>query len=211
MRFKEDFASLLKGINFDQLENNPNTIYGLSRDLTLNYFNPGWFQFARDNNGEPAISESFTLGTHIGDAITGDARDYYIDVFKSVLRTGNSWHHTYECSSPSLLRKFYQTVYALDKRKGLLIVNSLVKEEPHDVNNRKPSAAIETVYRQANGFIRQCCNCRRVQRADDPEVWDWVPSWVGKLPERVTHSFCVICFDFYRLDIGYYIKREQGE
>ncbi len=208
MRFEENFVSLLVGIDFEYLENYPNTIYGLSRDLTLNYFNPGWFQFAKDNNGEPAISERFKLGTHIGDSITGDARDYYMEAFNRVLQNGKVWHHTYECSSPTLLRKFYQTVYPLDKHKGLLIVNSLVKEEPYGMNDRKP---LEALYRQPNGFIKQCCNCRRVQRANDPETWDWVPAWVEKLPENVTHSFCYVCFDFYRLDIGYYIKGEQGE
>ena len=201
VRFKEDFTSLLGGIDIETLESNPNTVYGLSRDLILNYFNPGWFKFGRENNGEPAISERFVLGTFIGDAITGDARDYYLDAFNQVLQTGKVWHHEYECSSPHLLRKFYQTVYPLYKHNGLVIVNSLVNEEPHDVVERKPFEAIEAVYRQLNGLITQCCNCRRVKRVDNPEVWDWVPSWVKKLPEKTSHTFCAVCSEFYKADL----------
>ena len=84
-RFQEDFPALLSGFNLETLESHPSSIFGLSSDLTLNYFNPAWFQFAAENDGEPAISERFGLGTYIGNAIDGTARDYYLEVYQTIL------------------------------------------------------------------------------------------------------------------------------
>lgn len=57
-RFQDDFTDLLNGFNLDTLENDPNSIYGLSKQLTSNYLNPGWFDFARENEGEPSAGRS---------------------------------------------------------------------------------------------------------------------------------------------------------
>lgn len=72
-RFHADFVSLLDSFTLETLEKDSNPIYGLSADLTLNYLNPAWFTFAAENEGEPAISERFHLGTDIGVAMIGSA------------------------------------------------------------------------------------------------------------------------------------------
>ena len=72
-RYHDDFPTLLDGFNLGTLENDPNSIFGLATDLTLNYLNPGWFNFAGDNDGEPAISAKFIIGSYIGDAMAGPA------------------------------------------------------------------------------------------------------------------------------------------
>jgi hypothetical protein len=195
-RFHPDFVPLLDSFTLETLEKDSNPVFGLSADLTLNYLNPAWFTFAAENEGEPAISERFHLGTDIGVAMIGSARDYYLDIFQKILQTGEVWHHDYECSSPKKFRIYHQAVYPLYARRGLISVNSLVKEEPHDKNACSPIIA---VYTQKNGFITQCSNCRRVQRASQSELWDWVPAYVAKMPDKCSHSFCPICFDYYYL------------
>lgn len=198
-RFHEDFASLLKGFNLETLEMDANPIFGLATNLTLNYLNPAWFTFATENEGEPAISEKFHLGADIGGAMIGSARDYYLDIFQKIIQTGEVWHHDYECSSPEKFRIYHQAVYPLHNHCGLISVNSLVKEESHDETARKACPPIVKIYTQDTGFITQCSNCRRVQRAAQQEVWDWVPAWVAHIPENCSHSFCQICFEYYYL------------
>jgi hypothetical protein len=196
-RFYEDFHVLLNGFNFETLENDSNSIFGLSTDLTFNYLNPAWFSFSEKNEGEPAISERFGLGTHIGDALSGSARDYYLDIFQRVLQKGEVWHHDYECSSPKKFRLYHQSVYPLYNRSGLVIVNSLVTEQPFDESLRRSYPPIMNLYTQETGFIIQCSNCRRVQRAPKQDVWDWVPVWIENMPENTSHSICPICFEYY--------------
>ena len=64
-RYDQIFLSKLDGFDFETLENCPHSIFGLSKDLQLIYFNKAWFDFAKQNNGEPGISNRFQLGTPI--------------------------------------------------------------------------------------------------------------------------------------------------
>jgi len=196
-RFHEDFSTLLNGFNLETLENDPNSIYGLSKDLALNYMNPAWFKFARENEGEPEITEKYILGTHFGDCMTGPVKDYYLEVFQSILQADKVWHHDYECSSPEKFRIYHQSVYPLYNRSGLIIINCLVNDQPHDANSKKSCLPIKKLYIQKTGLITQCSNCRRVQRASQPDIWDWVPAWVKRMPKNTSHSFCQVCFEFY--------------
>ena len=47
IRFEKGFASKLVGIDFETLEKSSNSIFGLSKDLKLIYFNPSWIDFAK--------------------------------------------------------------------------------------------------------------------------------------------------------------------
>jgi hypothetical protein len=38
-RYEEDFKSKLVGLDFDTIENSPHSIFGLSKELKLIYFN----------------------------------------------------------------------------------------------------------------------------------------------------------------------------
>lgn len=204
-RICDDFRSLIGGFDIEALEEDPNPVFGLSTDLALNYLNPGWFVFARANGGEPAVSERFGVGTYVGDAIAGDAKEFYLGAFRDILATGKVWHHDIECSTPGVFRLYHQTVYPLRDQRGLIVVNSLFRVHPHDVATRTPRPPREELYLKETGFITQCSNCRRVQRISPPEVWDWVPAWVERMPPHTSHSFCPICFEYYwryRLQAG---------
>jgi hypothetical protein len=196
-RLDDNFLSMLDGLQLETLEGEPNPVYGLSSDRAVSYLNPGWFIFARENGGEPAISERFGIGTFIGDAMAGEARGFYLEAFQAILRTGKVWHHDFECSSATVLRLYHQSVYPLRGRGGLIVVNSLTKEQPHESKARIARPPRKELYVQRTGLITQCSNCRRVQRVSPPEVWDWVPAWVKRMPPNTSHSFCPGCFDYY--------------
>lgn len=195
-RSKDAFCSRIDCFNVETLEKDPCTIFGLSSDLRLSYVNPAWFAFASANNGEPAISQRFPLGTPLAACIAGPACDYYRDAFLRVLRTGEVWDHDYECSSPEAYRIFHQSVYPLLHGGGLIVVNSMVAEQPHAETGRIPHPPIAALYTQDNGFITQCSNCRRVLRREQ-DVWDWVPAWVEHMPRNTSHTFCRLCYEYY--------------
>jgi hypothetical protein len=198
VRYFEDFPSQLQGMDFETLENNSHPIFGLTTDLSLSYLNPAWFKFAAENRGEPDISERFGIGTAIGSVIAAPLQDFYLGNLRSRLQTGKTWSHDYECSSPTTYRLYHQTVYPLHNHRGLVVVNSLVKEQTHDANSRPPLPPSEAGYRQQSGLIIQCCHCRRTERASEPGVWDWIPAWVERMPPAVSHGLCRIYYLKFR-------------
>jgi len=197
-RFKKDFASKLVGIDFETLEKNNNSIFGLSKDLKLIYFNPSWIGFAEENDPSESLLKKHPLGTSIEKSISGEEiKSFYIQNYKNVLKTGKVWRHEYECSSPNESRIYHQGAYPLKNGEGLIIINTLVVKLSMDDVNRKSYKANKKQYLDSNGFINQCSNCRNSQRANQPEVWDWVPAWIEDMPENVSHTICPTCFDYY--------------
>lgn len=197
-RYKPDFPSKLKGIDFKTLEKNPQSVYGLSKDLELTYLNPGWIRFANENGGSENILNGFQLGTSIIKAIGGQKiKDFYIQNYERVLTTGEVWSHEYECSSIDVSRLYHQSTYPLKNGEGLIIINTLMVKLPMSKIGRKAYEAIEKTYVQSDGYITQCSNCRYTQRAEQPQIWDWVPAWVEKMSNNFSHSICPTCFDYH--------------
>lgn len=197
-RYRDDFPDLAVGFDINTLERDAHPVCALSRELRFIYFNPAWLAFAAANGGEPAISEDFGLDTPLEAALPKILRDFYVTAYREVLETGEPWHHDYECSSPALFRLYHQTTYPFHNRRGLLVVNSLCEERPHIPEYRPPYPPDGARYRsRRTGLITQCCNCRRVQRAAEPERWDWVPAWVKTIPPETTSGLCHICYEYY--------------
>lgn len=196
-RFIKDFETKLSGIDFQTIENSKHSIFGLSEKLELIYFNKAWFEFALLNKGEPCISARFPLGTPFQNAITGELGQFYVQKFLEVIRCGQPWYHEYECSSSKTYRVFHQGVYPLKNGEGLIVVNSIKVEKKIRKRDGAVFSPKKKDYMQKFGFLTQCSNCRRTQRANQSEIWDWVPCWVDDIPKGVSHSICPICFDFY--------------
>ena len=196
-RYIKDFETKLLGIDFQTIENSSHSIFGLSKKLELIYFNRAWLAFAKANNGEPDISRRFPLGTPLQEAISGELKNLYIQKYNEVLKTCKPWYHEYECSSSRIYRIFHQGVYPLKNGEGLIVVNSIKIEKKLRRRNGTVLSPKKEDYLQEFGLLTQCSNCRRTQRAHEPGIWDWIPSWVEKTPEGVSHSICPICFDFY--------------
>lgn len=196
-RYNESFKLLLAGIDFETMENSSHTIFGLSKDLKLIYFNQAWFEFAKQNNGEPNISLLYPIGASFENGISGEIKTFYIENYIKVLSDLKVWKHEYECSSPELYRLYCQDVYPLKNGEGIIVINSLKVEIPHDKKDKNKSVLAIKKYVNYNGFITQCTNCRKTQRPNEPENWDWIPNFVSKPPKNVSHSICSICYDYF--------------
>lgn len=190
--------TLLADFNKDSLANHNDPIVGLWPDFRMAYFNPAWFVFARDNDGEPVITRDWTLGRSIMDAVPDTLKGFYRRAWRTCLSTGIAWSHDYECSSAGLYRLFHQRVYPLGRGEGLLVVHSQRQESPHAAKDRPESDFASSHYVDRNGFVHQCANCRRIENLTKrPNRWDWVPTLVETPHAQVSHSICPICLDFY--------------
>lgn len=167
------------------------TIYLLDSQLRILYCNAGWDQFAEQNGGV-GLRSTDQVGRPVLEAIPLPLRSFYQAGYKKVLEQGETWGHDYECSSPTLYRKFRMLVTPVASLTGALVVNSLIVETPFP---EKGMAARN--HTDANGIITMCCHCRRTRRADANPVWDWVPSLVAEPPRNISHGLCKPCLGVY--------------
>lgn len=192
-----EFEPLLRSHDSGRLDTLSEVVFGLWPDLRIAYLNPAWFVFARENGGEPVISTKWTIGSSIQDAMSPEILGFYLENYRDCLNALKVWNHRYECSSDSLYRKYHQIVYPLGQREGLLIVNSLVVERPHDPKERPGHQPEDSIYRGNDGLVHQCAHCRRIRRRKGKEGWDWVPIWVKRVPVKTSHTICPTCFGHY--------------
>ncbi len=196
-RFKEDFPTKLKGIDFQTLENSKDSVFGLSKDLKLIYFNPGWILFAEENGSSERVLKEFPLDTPIAKALRGKKlKEFYLENYNYVLSSGKPWHQEYECSSTDEIRRYCQSVYPLKDGEGLIVINRMTIQFDRANIQPKPELSMSH-YIQSSGFMTQCSNCRHTLRSAELDIWDWVPSLVENLPDNVSHSICPICMDYY--------------
>ena len=192
------FIALLENFNRESLEKHHGPVVGLWPDYRMAYFNPAWFAFARDNDGEPGITRDWPLGHSFMDAVPMVLKPFYRQALSRCLTTCVPWHHDYECSSADVMRLFHGTAYPLGQAAGLLMVHSLTKEIPNGDDARQAMAFIVSQHVDRHGFVHQCANCRRVQNLDgSPDHWDWVPALVEVPYAQVSHTICPICLAFY--------------
>ncbi len=197
-RVSPGFRNILEALDLDGAEGHRGSVYGLWPDLRLAYFNPWWFRFAKENDGEPDIALHWGLGTPVMNSVPDVLKTFYEDLYESVFSRKQPFsvpvQHEYECSSPNTYRRYLMTLYRLGASEGILVVNSIVVEGPQ---TREPHDALETLYRSDDGVIRQCPSCRRTKNMKETDQWDWVPAWVAKSPSRTTHVMCNLCFQAY--------------
>ena len=173
------------------LEADASTLVALDPGATILWVNPAWERFARANDGAQVLVR-FCPSASYFDGISPPLRAFYEQGLGGALSTDNVFQHDYECSSPDAFRLFHMRALPIAS-KGLLVEHSLVVDRPHD---RPEAPALEELYRDANGLVVMCSNCRRVRRAHSAG-WDWVPAWVRKLPPRTSHGICDACVGFY--------------
>ncbi len=187
----------MSGLDFETLEKSRHSIFGLSKDLKLIYYNKAWIKFSKNNNGDPDIRNRFSIGSSLEKAISGTVQNFYIEHYKRIILEKKVWKHEYECSSTAKYRLFSQDAYPLKNQEGIVVVNSLKIEEKIKNTSSKISLNKSSLYIGLNGFINQCSNCRKTQRPLEPEVWDWVPALVENTFQNVSHTICSIFYDYY--------------
>jgi hypothetical protein len=179
----------------DNLEKDPSVVYFLDRRLRITHCNPAWDRFAAENGGEHLTRQAM-IGTSVLEVIPAPLKPFYGDGYDHVFSSLVPWEHTYECSSPTIYRSFRMGVYLDPEEEGLVVVNSLTVEHPHG-NDREPHPS-SPAYASANeGIVTMCSHCRRTQRIDSKEVWDWVPAYVENRPQHTSHGLCPICTFMY--------------
>ncbi len=188
-----EFKPLLRKFRLEDLRALSGATYGVWADFRLGYLNPGWFRFAEENHGEAILGGEWGLGTSILESMAAPVRRFYELNLSGCLESGTSWSHDYECSSPTVYRKFRQTAHPLGRQEGLLIVTALAVERAHDEGRRPARAPGAAGYVNDAGFISQCSHCRLVRNVTEPERWDWVPEWVRTRPTNLSHTLCPVC------------------
>jgi len=191
------FESLLTPFDRRVIDGQDGTIFGLDDNYRLVYMNSGWFQFAADNCGEPALSRDWGLGRSIWEAVPDILAPFYRQAYAHCLVSGEPWHHDYECSTPTLFRRLHQTAYPLREGAGLLVVNSLVLEQPWDAIKGVPWPAASGDYADSNGLVHQCCHCRRVEHLRVPGRWDCIPGLIARPGTRTSHGLCPVCLAYH--------------
>jgi hypothetical protein len=167
------------------------TLVALDEAGVIVWTNSAWSTFARDNDGAEVLTR-FGIGTRYLDGIAGSLRSFYEVVFSEVLSKQRIIEHDYECSSPDIERHLHLRVLPVPGA-GLLLEHSTVWQAPME---RPHAEALERVYRNADGLVIQCSNCRRVRRSERKQ-WDWVPAWVSRSHPQTSHGMCEICLELF--------------
>ena len=179
----------------DTLDADSSVVYVLDRTLRILYCNPAWDVFARANNGALTLS-SLVVGKPVTRFISGPMQGYYTNAFNDVFRTGKVWQHRYECSSPLLFRTFSLNAMPVVNATLQVVSHFLDVVHPHGADRvaMVPSSA---QYRTGKGILAMCSGCRRTRRTNEPDRWDWVPSYAANMPGGVSHSLCPVCILHY--------------
>ena len=175
------------------LEQDHSVIFSLDANLRITYCNTAWDRFAAANGG-PGLIRPAPLGRSVLDYISGPLAAYYETAFRNALRAAEPWRHVYECSTPAAFRKFVMHVFPDKGTHGLLVVNSLCVERPHEPSQ---THLRDADYRAATGLVVMCSHCRRTRRTTAAEQWDWVPEYLEHQPAQTSHGLCSPCLEYY--------------
>jgi len=154
------------------------------------WVNLAWSSFGAANGADP---KAIAPGASYVAAIEGELHEWFTMVAAGCMTTRRPFEIDYECSSPTHRRVFRMRMLPV-VGLGLLVSHQLRVEQPHDTEG--PDEVLLESYRNDDGFIMVCSNCRRVRRADR-SAWDWIPQLVGQPPEQVSHGLCSLCRSYY--------------
>ncbi len=190
MRIRPDFLrSLRRTVDLARLEESRHTIFGLTPELRLAYFNPAWLEFAA-TNGAPRLASDCALGHAVMSAVPAPLKKFYLDGYASALSTGRCWLSGYQAPTPRRMQSWLQRVEPLASSDGLLVTHMLVSDLPHQVAGHAPDPRR---YRHPDGRLRQCATCRAFSPSGQPSEWELVPSWLALPPPRVSVELCFRC------------------
>jgi hypothetical protein len=184
--------SLLAPFDRVALDGDPATIYLVTPELHIAYVNPAWSTFAGANGARWEPGE-WGVGARIMDAIPEVLRPFYEDLYRRAFARREVVEHDYDCSSPTVYRRFRLRLMPCESG-ALLVINSPLREAPHAV---LPGSTLEALYRDEDGLIRQCSHCRRLRRTSQPPSWEWVPEQVARPAPRTSHVLCHVCTRYY--------------
>ena len=168
------------------VESSPHVSFAVTESLDICYCNPAWDRFASENEGLPIVLSQGVLHKSFLEFVPEQLQAHYAGLFQRARTTGRMQSQDYECSSAHQFRIYRMQIYPLQKGMGFLVINSLRVEREHTREAHEPDDAR---YRDKNGLISMCANCRRSRRIDDPETWDWVTGLRSHRARDVTQTF----------------------
>ena len=174
---------------FRYLGDSDNVSYILDPDLRIVDTNAAWDRFALENGGDGLLGK-WQRGRPLLAVIPDVLQPFFRDHFARAARTGERWEHDYECSSPTLVRRFRMLTYPFGH--AFVVTHALLVSHERD----EPAAAPSPAY-ERDGVVAMCAHCRRVRHASEPERWDWVPAYLAPGLDRMTHGLCPPCFRYY--------------
>ena len=196
MHIDPAFRLKIDYLDLESIQTSGDTIFIVDHELQLRAYNDAWSQFAIDNGGA-AILDTFGFGNSISGAFPERLKGYFVGAYKAALMDNQRFDHDYECPSPRQFRKFRQSAYPLLDAAGLVISNHLIEAQDHS----GPGLAFSRDLIDQRGIVTQCCNCRKIRKPDNPNVWVWVPDAVHTNYPNTSHGICPRCLDHYYPDI----------
>jgi hypothetical protein len=182
----------------EHFDKDPAIIYVLDHDLRIVYCNEAWDRFAVENGG--GLLRPRALGLSVIDLTPAPLKEFFEKGYRNALSTGRVWQHCYDCSSPELFREYQMRVYPNRETAQLVVVHSLIVETPRSITGPEICTPDEKLYADQNGIVTICCECRRTCRRGQSSLWDWVPAYIERLPERISHGLCDACLNIYDLN-----------
>ena len=92
------------------LDSSSAVAYMLDSEFRIKYFNTAWKRFA-EANGAPKLASQSVIGADLFHLVPEALRPFYSDVFREVMATERVWEKSYECSSPTLFRRFRMRIH----------------------------------------------------------------------------------------------------
>jgi PAS domain-containing protein len=175
-------------------------IYRIDAEGRINYVNPAWSEFARNNHGESVLPEHI-LGHPLLDSISdGTVRELYVGMIKRA-RIGQPVRFRYRCDAPDKRRVFEMDIRLIDGRE-VEFTSTLIREEV-----RPTVAVLEGGRVRDERMLRVCSWCQQVAMPDGR----WVP--VEEAVETlhllesetvpcITHGICVQCVALMKTAMG---------
>lgn len=185
------FAALLPPGVSQALDQDESLAIGVWRDLKTAYFNDAYVEMAKSFGGAGFL-EDWGLGRSVLDAAPEKVRPFLRSLYESALRGEGLVTHSYLCPTPTEQRRFRSTYHPLRDNQGVLVVHRFVIANAPPVAEARP----ETAYRDDEGIMHQCANCRAT-KAQVGSRWDFVPGFIVKMPDSVSHGLCPACETFF--------------
>lgn len=196
MIISDDFRVFFDTEDLAELDNDSAVIFGLRPDLTLALMNESWFRNARASGATSAFFEHFHLGASYLDALPEALHDFFATRVRQAMDTHEPWTFEYLCPGPDMNRKHRMEVLPLEGGAGCLVTNAVVVELPHPDETGADLSKIDD-YVSDSGIVTQCCHCRRTRTVGESSQWNWVPRFIERPPDKISHGLCPSCFAYF--------------
>ena len=181
---------LERAFSASDLDASRSTIAVIDHIGDILWVNAAWRRFAEENGGH---CDAYEHGSYF-DGILPPFREFYRDTFADVLASGTVYTQEYECSSSDTYRLYQLRALPIDN-KALILEHSHVIPFPQGADGEGNDDQLEG-YRDSNGLVLQCSNCRRVRHAAT-QSWDWIAALVAQPVPSTSHGICPLCLGFY--------------